>query len=102
MERLILLPGLLASAMVLAETAPSFSVADKNGDGVLSIKEVKVSLPAFEVADTNADGLLNQSEAEAAIPGLNFSAKGLAGGTGLVSEFEYALILETLGLQEET
>jgi hypothetical protein len=102
MERSILLPGLLASAMVLAETAPDFSIADHNGDGVLSIKEVQVSLPTIEIADTNADGLLNQAEAEEAIKGLNFSANGFAGGTGLVSEFEYRLILKTLGLKEET
>jgi hypothetical protein len=102
MERLILLSGLLASALVLAETAPSFFIADENRDGVLSIKEVKVSLPTLEVADTNADGLLNQSEAESVIPGLMFSANGFAGGMGLVSEFEYGLILKTLGLQEET
>jgi hypothetical protein len=88
--------------MVLAETAPDFFTADRNSDGVLSIKEVQVSLPTIEVADTNADGLLNQSEAEEAIHGLNFAANGFAGGTGLVSVFEYRLILKTLGLQEET
>lgn len=102
MERLILLSGLLASAMALAETAPDFSIADHNSDGVLTIKEVQVSLPHIEVADTNADGLLNQSEAEEAIFDLNFSAHGFAGGTGLVSELEYRLILKTLGLREKT
>ena len=102
MDRLILLPGLLASAMVLAETAPLFSVTDNNSDGVLSIREVQLSLPNIEIADTNTDGLQNQSEAEQAIQGLDFTAKGFAGGTGLVSELEYRLILKTLGLLEET
>ena len=102
MERLILLPELLASAIALAETAPNFSVADSNSDGVLSIREVQVSLPQLEVADANADGLLNQAEAEETISGLRFTANGFAGGTGLVSESEYRLILKTLGLHEET
>jgi hypothetical protein len=75
---------------------PDFSAADADKDGLLSILELQAALPDVTIVDENADGFVNQSEAEAAISGLAFESNGYTGGSSLVSEPEYELLLGSL------
>jgi hypothetical protein len=75
---------------------PDFSAADTDKDGLLSISELQAALPGVTIVDENADGFVNQSEAEAAISGLAFESNGYTGGSSLVSEPEYGLIVASL------
>lgn len=75
---------------------PDFATADTDKDGLLSISELQAALPDVQITDSNADGFVNQSEAEAAIAGLAFESNGYTGGSSLVSEPEYGLLVSTL------
>lgn len=75
---------------------PNFALADTDKDGLLSISEVQAALPDVEIKDENADGFVNQSEAESAVAGLAFESNGYTGGSSLVSEPEYGLIVSSL------
>jgi hypothetical protein len=75
---------------------PDFAAADTDKDGLLSIAELQAALPDVKITDKNADGFVNQSEAEAAISGLAFESHGYTGGSSLVSEAEYDLLLGSL------
>lgn len=48
----------------------SFSTADTNKDGKLSIAELKVVLPDVMIKDTDNDGFVSQAEAQTSISGL--------------------------------
>lgn len=104
MKKLSLIAGALTliSLQASAQTAPVFTEADADGDGALSIEEAETVLPMLVVEDKNADDMLNQSEAETAINGLMFVANGHSGGAALVTESEYQLILQALGLEAES
>ena len=80
-----------------AGTHPDFATADTDKDGLLSIAELQAAMPDVQITDENADGFVNQSEAEAAISGLAFESNGYTGGSSLVSEPEYGLIVSQLG-----
>ena len=75
---------------------PTFAIADTDRDGLLSIAELQAALPDVEINDENADGFVNQSEAESAVAGLAFESNGYTGGSSLVSEPEYGLIVASL------
>ena len=77
---------------------PDFATADTDKDGLLSISELQAALPEVSITDSNADGFVNQSEAEAAISGLAFESSGYTGGSSLVSEPEYGLLVSTLNM----
>ncbi|HEY0962114.1 MAG TPA: hypothetical protein VGE69_07130 [Pseudomonadales bacterium] len=109
MKLITLVPAVFAlSAGVLfaQDTAPSaehgssehpdFAAADTDKDGLLSISELQAALPDVQITDSNADGFVNQSEAEEAISGLAFETNGYTGGSSLVSEPEYGLLVSTL------
>jgi len=111
MKYLTLVPAVLAfcSGAVCAQGAtgaakpdgevssyPEFPAADTDKDGLLSIAELQAALPDVKIVDKNADGFVNQSEAEAAIEGLAFESEGYTGGSSLVSEGEYGLIVSSL------
>jgi hypothetical protein len=83
-------------AAVDAGAHPDFATADTDKDGLLSISELQAALPDVAITDENADGFVNQSEAEAAIAGLAFESNGYTGGSSLVSEPEYGLIVGSL------
>jgi hypothetical protein len=85
-----------AFAQDTAAAHPDFATADTDKDGLLSISELQAALPDVSVTDSNADGFVNQSEAEAAITGLAFESNGYTGGSSLVSEPEYGLIVSQL------
>lgn len=75
---------------------PDFATADADKDGLLSISELQAALPDVQITDSNADGFVNQSEAEEAISGLTFETNGFTGGSSLVSEPEYGLLVSML------
>jgi hypothetical protein len=77
-------------------TLPSFALADTDKDGLLSIAELQAALPDVKIMDENSDGFVNQSEAESAVAGLAFETNGYTGGSSLVSEPEYGLIVSSL------
>jgi hypothetical protein len=77
-------------------TLPTFAIADADKDGLLSIAELQAALPDVEIKDENSDGFVNQSEAESAVAGLAFETNGYTGGSSLVSEPEYGLIVASL------
>lgn len=77
---------------------PDFASADTDKDGLLSISELQAALPEVSITDSNADGFVNQSEAEEAISGLAFESSGYTGGSSLVSEPEYGLLVSTLNM----
>jgi hypothetical protein len=77
----------------------SFTTADADKDGILSIAEAQKALPNLGLADKNADGFVNQSEVEEVLDGLKFSEKGYTGGSALVSEGEFELLVSTMGTQ---
>lgn len=79
---------------------PDFASADTDKDGLLSISELQAALPEVSITDSNADGFVNQSEAEAAISGLAFESSGYTGGSSLVSEPEYGLLVSTLNMSD--
>lgn len=80
-----------------ADTAlPTFALADTDKDGLLSIAELQAALPDVDIKDENSDGFVNQSEAESAVAGLAFETNGYTGGSSLVSEPEYGLIVSSL------
>jgi hypothetical protein len=79
-----------------AGTHPDFATADTDKDGLLSIAELQAAMPDVTINDENADGFVNQSEAEASISGLAFESNGFTGGSSLVSEPEYGLIVSQL------
>lgn len=64
----------LFTTSVMAQTAPDFATADANGDGALTLEEVKAALPNVEeanivAADANNDGSLSTDEYTALIGG---------------------------------
>ena len=66
----LILPTTLTTVL-LANVALSATAADINGDGMLTIDEVKAVMPevtaeSFSEMDTNADGALDAAEVEAA------------------------------------
>ena len=72
----ILVAGLSAFAITaaLAQSAPDFATADADGDGQLTLEEVKAALPDVEeativAADADSDGALSQEEYAALIGG---------------------------------
>lgn len=75
-------------------TVPEFSTIDKDGDGVLSIKEAQLLFPSLTINDTEADGLLSKKEAELALPGLVYSNDNHEDDTKLVGPDEYVLMAE--------
>lgn len=77
-------------------TPPDFATADADKDGLLSISEVQAAMPDLVIEDENGDGFVNQSEVEAAVTGLAFESEGYTGGSSLVSEAEYDLIVSHL------
>lgn len=79
-----------------AASHPDFASADTDKDGLLSIEEVNVAMPDLNITDENGDGFVNQSEVEVAISGLAFESEGYTGGSSLVSESEYDLIVSKL------
>ena len=85
------------AAATEAGTHPDFASADTDKDGLLSIAELQAAMPDVTINDENADGFVNQSEAESAIAGLAFETNGFTGGSSLVSEPEYGLIVSQLG-----
>lgn len=89
-------PDADANVTTTTDVHPDFVAADTNRDGLLSIEEMQMALPDVEITDKNADGFVNQSEAEAAIEGLAFETNGFTGGSSLVSEAEYGLIVSSL------
>ena len=88
--------GDAASAEYASGSHPDFATADTDKDGLLSISELQAALPDVQITDSNADGFVNQSEAEEAISGLAFESNGYTGGSSLVSEPEYGLLVSTL------
>jgi hypothetical protein len=92
----VLLTVLAGAVYAQDATHPDFATADTDKDGLLSISEVQAALPDVTITDENADGFVNQSEAEAAISGLAFESNGYTGGSSLVSEPEYGLIVGSL------
>jgi hypothetical protein len=78
------------------DSLPSFALADTDKDGLLSIAELQAALPEVKIKDENSDGFVNQSEAESAVAGLAFETNGYTGGSSLVSEPEYGLIVSSL------
>lgn len=86
-----------AAAELGSSEHPDFATADTDKDGLLSIAEVQAALPDLKLTDENADGFVNQSEAESAVAGLAFESSGFTGGSTLVSEPEYGLMVSTLG-----
>lgn len=78
------------------DSHPDFAAADTDKDGLLSISEMQAALPDVSITDENADGFVNQSEAESAVSGLAFESNGYTGGSSLVSESEYGLIVSSL------
>jgi len=86
-----------AAAELGSEAHPDFATADKDKDGLLSVSELQAAIPELRIRDANADGFVNQSEAEAAIEDLAFESSGFTGGSSLVSEPEYGLMVSTLG-----
>lgn len=92
----VLLTVLAGSVYAQDVAHPDFATADTDKDGLLSISEVQAALPDVTINDENADGFVNQSEAEAAISGLAFESNGYTGGSSLVSEPEYGLIVGSL------
>ncbi|MGV3591715.1 MAG: hypothetical protein ACO1PZ_08480 [Gammaproteobacteria bacterium] len=88
--------GDTASAEYGSGEHPDFAAADTDKDGLLSISELQAALPDVQITDSNADGFVNQSEAEEAISGLAFETNGYTGGSSLVSEPEYGLLVSTL------
>lgn len=66
----ILVSGVAAFAFastVMAQSAPDFATADANGDGQLTLEEVKAALPDVEdativAADANQDGAISAEE----------------------------------------
>lgn len=89
-----------AAAEIASDAHPDFATADTDKDGLLSISELQAALPDVKITDTNADGFVNQSEAEAAISDLAFETAGFTGGSSLVSEPEYGLLVSTLDDEE--
>jgi len=85
-----------AAAATEAGSQPDFATADTDKDGLLSIAELQAAMPDVKITDENADGFVNQSEAESAIAGLAFETNGYTGGSSLVSEPEYGLIVSQL------
>lgn len=88
--------GDTASAEYGSGEHPDFATADADKDGLLSISELQAALPDVQITDSNADGFVNQSEAEEAISGLAFETNGFTGGSSLVSEPEYGLLVSRL------
>lgn len=89
--------ALEADASASYGSHPDFATADTDKDGLLSISELQSALPDVTISDENGDGFVNQSEAETAISGLAFESSGYTGGSSLVSEPEYGLMVSTLG-----
>ena len=83
-----------------SDAHPDFAAADKDRDGLLSVSELQAALPDVRIKDANADGFVNQSEAEDAISDLAFQSNGFTGGSSLVSEPEYGLLVSTLDEEE--
>lgn len=57
----------LFATAVMAQSAPDFATVDANGDGALTLEEVKAALPNVEdativAADANSDGSLSAEE----------------------------------------
>lgn len=77
-------------------SAPDFASADTDKDGLLSVEEAQAAMPDLAINDENGDGFVNQSEVESAISGLAFESEGYTGGSSLVSESEYDLIVSKL------
>jgi hypothetical protein len=91
--------GALAEAESYEENwsaAPDFASADTDKDGLLSIEEAQAAMPDLAITDDNGDGFVNQSEVETALSGLAFESEGYTGGSSLVSESEYDLIVSKL------
>ena len=66
--------GVAFAGAVMAQAAPDFATVDANGDGALSLEEVKAALPNVEdatiaAADANQDGTLDATEYAALIGG---------------------------------
>ena len=81
---------------------PDFATADTDKDGLLSIAEIEVAMPGITIVDENGDGFVNQAEVEVAINGLAFESEGYTGGSSLVSEPEYDLIVSKLDAEDDT
>lgn len=67
----------------------SFSTADTDKDGRLSVAELQVVMPDVTISDTDADGYVSQAEAQASISGLAFEGDG----TGDIGETEWDAIV---------
>lgn len=67
MKRTILALGLVAFTAPAFAQAADFATADTNGDGLVTMEELKAALPditaeAATAADTDGDGMLNEEE----------------------------------------
>lgn len=90
-----------AEAGVPSGAHPDFASADTDKDGLLSVEEAQAAMPDLAITDENGDGFVNQSEVETAVNGLAFESEGYTGGSSLVSEAEYDLIVSKLGDESE-
>lgn len=89
---------LMYAMSAYAQTAPEFSSADKNKDGVLDVKEAAEALPSVQITDENGDGLFNIAEAEKSVEGLQLPVQSLAGDKSVapVGQNEYRLIVQAI------
>lgn len=78
-----------------AQETPSFTDADTDQDGVLSIEEASAALPNLAITDENDDGLVNHSELMQAIEGLELPEVE-DGSTAPVGMVEYLAAVQAM------
>jgi hypothetical protein len=89
---------LLSFSLAVHAEAPTFSNADQDKDGVLSVEEAKTALPELRIRDENGDGLVNHAEAENSIEGLSLPSQPQAEDKSVatIGMAEYRLIVQVV------